>query len=247
MACARRRTDGVPDNTLGRLTMTTRTILRMCSTLLAVSLLATPSASAQLLGPSAPTNLAATPSAPGEITLTWEPASSLTGVTGYRVYHVAADGSLAHIVDVPADRLDVTEAGFEPGTTVTYVVAALDLLGEGPASEPATATTWTTPDAPHGLLATSGPGPLGETTITWNAPDHDGGTPILAYHVHRDGALVATLDAMTHAWTDTGLQPLQAYTYTITATNAVGESPASDPACGMASPWATELGCPGFS
>jgi len=222
--------------------MPTKTTVRYC-TILAASLLASPFASAQLVGPSAPTGLAAQATAPGELTLRWEPATSATGVTAYRVYHVEADGSLVHVVDVPADQRALAEAGIAAGTTVTYVVSALDLLGEGPLSEPASATTWTSPSAPRDVAVASGPGLVGEATVSWTAPEADGGTPVLAYLVYRDGALVAQLDAATFAWSDEGLAPLTPYVYAVAALNVVGEGEASAPACGMASPWPSGGGC----
>ena len=219
-----------------------RTPTLLCS-LLAASLLVTPCASAQALGPSAPANVVAAATAPGEITLAWNASSSLLGVTAYRVYHVEADGNLTRLVDVPADQLGVVESGLAPGVTVAYAVAAVDALGEGPASDVAVATTWSAPGAPTGVAATSGPGLVGEATVSWSAPETDGGAAVLAYHVYRDGALVATLDASTLAWTDTGLTPLEPHSYAVSALNAVGEGPLSEGACGMPSPWTAELGC----
>jgi levanase len=89
----------------------------------------------------------------------------------------------------------------------------------------------------------SGPGAVGEATVSWDAPESDGGTPVLAFLVYRDGALVAQLDAEARAFTDAGLTPFEAHSYQISAMNAVGEGAASDAACGMPSPWTPELGC----
>lgn len=219
----------------------TRTMIRMTA-LLAASLLAAPLASAELLGPSAPTALAASATAPGEITLSWQAATSPLGISSYRVYHVESDGNLTQLAEVAPDQLSFVEAGIADGTTMTYVVRAVDLLGEGPASEPASATTWTVPDAPTDLAATSGPGALGEATLTWGAPASDGGAPVQAYVVYRDGALVAMVDGATLTWTDSGLTPFHAYAYEVSALNAVGEGAAAG-TCGMASPAFPELGC----
>lgn len=215
---------------------------RIC-TLLVATLLAAPHAMAEPLGPTAPTDPQAAATAPGEITLTWQPAASLTGVTSYRVYHVDADGARALAVELGGQDLAWAETGIAPGATVSYLVTAVDIVGEGPATEVASATTWTVPDAPQGVAATSGPGAIGEASVSWQAPASDGGSAIVAFHVYRDGALVAVLDAATFSWTDTGLAPFHAYVYQVSATNAVGEGATSDEACGMPSPWTAELGC----
>lgn len=225
------------------MTMTTRNVVRICTLLAAASLLATPAASAELVGPTAPADLTATATAPGEISLAWAAASSLLGVTSYRVYRLDAEGAPALAAELPPDQLAWTDAGLMPGSSVTYVVSATDLAGEGPASNPAGATTWNVPSAPVGVGVASGPGALGEATVSWSAPESDGGSAVLGYNVYRDGALVGTVDAGTLSFTQTGLTPLHAYLYTVTATNLVGEGAAGDAACGMASPWTPELGC----
>ena len=221
--------------------MHTTPFRRLC-TLLAASLLAVPVASATGLGPDAPTALAATVTGPGEITLTWNASSSLLGIAAYRVYRVEVDGSRTHLVDVDGANLTFLETGLARGTAYTYAVSAVDALGEGPASEPASATTWDVPTAPQELAVASGPALVGEATLTWSAPASDGGAAVLAYHVYRDGALIATVDATTLSFTDAGLSPLQAYAYAVSAANVVGEGAAVE-SCGVASPWAAELGC----
>lgn len=200
-------------------------------------------AAAAIVGPTSPGSLTATagPGA-GEITLAWEASSSLTGVTSYRVYHVAEDGSLALAGEVAGDRLGWTETGLAAGATVTYVATAVDALAESAPSNAATETAFSAPDAPVGVAVATGPGPVGEALVTWSA-GADGGSAITGFNVYRDGALVGSTDAATTSFVDTGLTPLHAYSYTVTATNVAGESAHSGAACGMASPWIAELGC----
>lgn len=193
-------------------------------------------AGAEPLGPTAPSNLAAAPGI-GEATLSWDAASSLLGVGAYRVYRAADDGSYALLAEVAGDQLAYTDVGLGHGATHTYVVTAVDLLGEGPASEPVSVTTYAPPTAPLGLAATPGPGPLGEASLSWSPPESDGGLPVTSYTIYRDGVPVATLDAGTTSWSEAGLTPFHAYSYAVSGTNAVGEGPRSDVACAMASPW----------
>src|SRR2546423_1912052 len=65
------------------------------------------------LGPGAPPNLTATPGpGAGEVSLAWEAASSLLGVTSYNVYHLNADNTRTLI-------------GSTNGTTLAYVESGL--------------------------------------------------------------------------------------------------------------------------
>ena len=78
------------------------------------------------------------------------------------------------------------------------------------------------PDAPTGLAATPGDGIV---DLTWDAPD-DGGSPITTYHVYRDGTEVGTTsgDTTFQDTTANGAVPSSvAYSYTVSAENAVGE------------------------
>jgi len=90
-------------------------------------------------------------------------------------------------------------------------------LGEGP--EPAV------PGAPTLVSATPGDG---QVALTWTAPASDGGGPITGYTATASpgGATCAT--AGTTACTVTGLTNGTSYSFTVTATNAIGTGPASN-------------------
>ncbi len=198
------------------------------------------------VGPGAPQGLAASagPGA-GEITLSWGPATSLLGVTSYSVYRVAPDGTLSPAGQTNASTLSFADAGLPNGATFTYVVTATDPTGEGPASDPASATTFSLPSAPQDVQAAPGPaGSVGDVALSWSAPANDGGMPVVSFDVYRDGALVATLDGAATSWTDHGLTPLSDHRYAVSAVTGVGEGPASDPSCSMPSPWGLGAGEP---
>jgi fibronectin type 3 domain-containing protein len=170
--------------------------------------------------PTVPTALTATAVSASRVTLAWQPASDPeTGVAGYVVYRD----------DVEVGRPTATafsDTGLVAVTAYSYEVSALNGDGlEGSRSTPATTTTLdgTPPTAPPALEAT----PLSTTSIalTWS-PAADAESGVHAYNVYRDGALAGT--ATTTAFTDVGLAPNTAYTYTVTAVNGAGlEGPAS--------------------
>jgi len=86
---------------------------------------------------------------------------------------------------------------------------------------------WTVPGAPTAVAARPG---NGQAVISWAPPSSDGGTPISSYMVtaSRSG-LTAKAEGNSTSATVTGLINLQAYTFTVTAGNAVGAGPASLP------------------
>jgi RHS repeat-associated protein len=83
--------------------------------------------------------------------------------------------------------------------------------------------TPTAPAAPTAVTATPG---SGSATVTWTAPAADGGAPVSRYTVTGSGGGSATTDGPTTA-VITGLTAGTPYTFTVTATNAVGTGPAS--------------------
>ena len=90
--------------------------------------------------------------------------------------------------------------------------------------------TPTAPGAPTGVAAAPG---NGTATVTWTAPT-DGGSPITSYTVTPYvGTTAQTPTTVTGSpdgdATITGLTNGTTYTFTVTATNAVGTGPASSP------------------
>jgi alpha-tubulin suppressor-like RCC1 family protein len=92
-------------------------------------------------------------------------------------------------------------------------------------SVPVKVTSVTVPGVPTAVSATAG---NGRATVVWTAPVSDGGSEISGYTV------TSSPDNKTCAWTTgeltcvvTGLTNATAYMFTVTATNAAGDSPAS--------------------
>ena len=88
----------------------------------------------------------------------------------------------------------------------------------------------TAPGAPTAVTAIAG---KASAAVSWTAPASNGGLPVFTYAIIPDpacagcGGLTAT--GLSPTSTVTGLTNGQAYTFTVTATNLVGTSPASQP------------------
>lgn len=91
------------------------------------------------------------------------------------------------------------------------------------------ATTTVTPHvpgAPTGLTATED---ASTVDVAWTAPANDGGSPITAYDVYRDGDLVHSTDGSTLSYSDTSAVASSApHSYEVRARNVAGAGPASN-------------------
>ena len=97
-----------------------------------------------------------------------------------------------------------------------------------------TAVFKTVPQPPTGLTAT---GNLLQINLSWTAPSNNGGSAITGYEIERStnsgstwSVLVSNTGSTGTTFSDTNVQPLNTYTYRVSAINGVGTSDPSNTA-----------------
>ena len=201
--------------------------------------------------PGAPGNLRTTPG-DGRVTLTWTAPANTGGAAilkyRYRARQTGTTPWTPNWMDVPdgsdpggsaADETRVMVSGLTNGTEYRFEVRAVNRIGGGTAAsrnETPVATPARAPGRPRSLLAASGDG---QVTLTWEAPQNDGGADIVRYdYRHAQGTSVPASEPWLSAGlnlrqTVAGLDNGRQYTFEVRAANSAGES---DPASIQARP-----------
>ncbi|MFE5898802.1 cellulase family glycosylhydrolase [Streptomyces sp. NPDC056488] len=172
--------------------------------------------------PTAPAALTAPAKTSTSVSLSWTPSTDNVGVTGYDVYRgTTRVGTSA--------ATSYTDTGLTANTAYAYTVRARDAAGNVSAASTALSVTTqagggadTTPPSVPG-----NPRGTGRTTtsvtLAWDASTDN--TGVSAYLVFRDGTQVASVTGT--GYTDTGLTPSTAHTYTVRARDAAGNTSAA--------------------
>jgi PGF-CTERM protein len=179
--------------------------------------------------PEAPRELTASPGE-GEVTLSWKSPSDDGGfeIATYVIYRGETPGSLERLVERPPSSI-YTDQEVEAGVTYHYAVAAVTSLGEGPVSEAASAMPIGLPGAPGDLSATLGDG---QVTLSWSAPERDGGSAVTGYVIMKGTSpddltlLARVLDTLSYQ--DDEVTRGRTYHYAVAAVNEVGDGAFSE-------------------
>ncbi|OKI49208.1 discoidin domain-containing protein [Micromonospora sp. CB01531] len=171
--------------------------------------------------PTAPTNLAYTEPASGQIRLTWNASSDNVGVTNYDIYR---NGNL--LTSVPGTALTYPDS--QPDSaTVSYYVRARDAAGNQSGNSNTVTRTGhggdtTAPTAPTNLTYTQ-PG-SGQIRLAWGAATDNVG--VTGYDIYANGTLRAGVNGSTLSYSDS--QPDTAtVSYYVKAKDAAGNTSAA--------------------
>jgi hypothetical protein len=171
--------------------------------------------------PGTPTNVTATAgSAQATVSFTAPASNGGSAISGYTV--TSSPGGITG----QGSGSPITVTGLTNGTAYTFTVTATNSVGTGPASSPSNQVTpAAVPGAPTNATATAG---NAQATVSFTAPSSNGGSVITGYTVTSSPGGI-TGQGSASPITVTGLTNGTAYTFTVTATNAVGTGPASAP------------------
>ena len=192
--------------------------------------------------PAPPDNVAAIAS-PNQATVSWAaPDNGGSPLTGYTVTTSPAD---VPPTTVGANQTSTTINGLTNCTSYTFTVTESNGLGAGHPSVPSTPVTpLDVPGKPTGVTAQPG---TQTATVSWSAPGSDGGAPITSYTVTSspEGKTTTTADGTTLSATVIGLSGGKNYSFTVMATNAVGNSAESDASAAVFVPGPPSTPLPG--
>ena len=154
----------------------------------------------------------AEPTGQNSIYLSWSPVYK---ATSYNVYE--GDNLIAENITNPYYEV----SGLTANTTYTYTVTATNENGTSEKSNEASATTWplAPESAPANLQATNVG--FNSITLSWDAV-----ATAEYYTVYVNGSFLTEVDGTTY--TVTNLNTDTEYTFTVTASNISGSSPASE-------------------
>ena len=173
-------------------------------------------------GPTAPTNLSATPVSGTQINLAW--TASTDSVAGIKQYNILRNGVQIGTATATSNP-SFGDSGLSSHTTYSYQVVAVSGGGKTAASTIVAAMTFDTtpPSVPSSLASPSQT--VNSITLTWAAATDPVYSPsTLTYSVYRNGALVGATAKGVTTLTDTGLAAGTTYSYTVTASDPAGNT-----------------------
>lgn len=177
--------------------------------------------------PGAPQNLQAF-AGDDFILLTWAPplVDGGSAISNYMIYRAVSNESRTELATLGI-QLTYNDTGLSYNSTYSYIVTAVNEVGEGPSSSEAISSTGspkTIPSAPRELIAFGGNGKI---TLSWLPPISTGNLPIVNYTIYKgntsDQKVFFTMVGNVLSYVDTSVTNNETYYYWISASNDVGE------------------------
>lgn len=166
--------------------------------------------------PTAPTQLRAASATDTSVRLVWRPSTDPAGIAAYDVYV-----GPSKVGSTPPGVTSFTRTGLSASTGYKFSVQAVDPAGHVSKTTSTAITTAASSNRPP-----TAPGNLSVTGVTsrsislsWSASNDDQG--VAGYRIYRNGVKLGASPTGT-SFTDTGLSPGTAYSYTVRAADVTG-------------------------
>ena len=179
--------------------------------------------------PGAPTAVVGAVVSTTSASVSWTAPASDGGsaITGYNVQVRDVTANTEQSMDSTSGA---TITGLTSGHAYTFTVWAYNAVGSAASAASTAILVATVPGAPTGVVGAV----VSDTSaaVSWTAPVSNGGSAITGYQViayDMETTTAAAAVTSTSGATITGLTNDDDYTFTVVATNAVGDSAASDP------------------
>jgi N,N-dimethylformamidase beta subunit-like protein/uncharacterized protein DUF4082/fibronectin type III domain protein/Big-like domain-containing protein len=178
------------------------------------------------------TNVTAVEAGQTSATVSWTAPSSGGSPASY-IVTPRINGVAQPSKTVTAPTTSTTVGSLTTRTTYTFTVTATNANGNGPASAPSNAVTPQTAVVPTAPTNVDARPATSSARVSWDVPSGNGDSPITGYTITPYIGSVAqtptTAAASATSATVSGLTNGTSYTFRVTASNAVGNSPASAP------------------
>ena len=183
--------------------------------------------------PTAPTITSVT-AGDGQARVQWSAPSSDGGSPIINYIVQSTPGNL-YIITPSGTSVSANVRGLRNGVSYTMTVTAVNAAGISPTSAASgSVTPVTVPLQPIILSAVGG---TGQATVSWLPPIYNGDSAITGYTIQSNpGNITVSAGPTDTSGTVTGLSIGQTYTFTVTATNPVGNSVPSPPSTPITMP-----------
>ena len=184
--------------------------------------------------PSQTTGLTTTVLSDTSIRLNWStPVDNAYPISGYKIEQSTDNVTFTVIIaDTASTAVIHTVTGLTPQTDYYYKISAINSLGTGSASTSVIGTTFDVPDT---ITDLSGTASATAITLTWSAPD-DNDSAIVSYQLQVESFTTPgnwntiSSNIQTTTYTHSSIVDNLQYKFRVFATNAIGQSNASNTA-----------------